>query len=75
MLCHKSKPNDGTRIPCAGYVVVVGYDSIGIRLATSRGEIVPEVFVSDTPLYSSFEEMMRANNVEPPPRNRRTPRP
>jgi hypothetical protein len=75
MLCHKSRPEEGVQIPCAGYVIVVKYESVGVRIAASFGRLNPDDFSSDEPLYANFEEMMRANNIEPPPRNRMTAQP
>jgi Family of unknown function (DUF6283) len=74
MLCHKSKPGEKVNIPCAGYVIVVGYESIGVRIATTLGRLNPEEYKTDEPLYETFEEMMDANEVELPQRNRFTRR-
>jgi len=79
MLCHKAGnlPEDEAReIVCHGWVRVVGYDAIGVRLAVMRGQVSPdEVLAKDgVELYDSFEEMMEANAIEPPARNRWVPR-
>ena len=73
MLCHQSKPKEGVELPCAGAVIVLGFDSIGIRIATLQGKLDPEEYASDVELYSSFDNMMRANNIVPPKRNRILP--
>lgn len=71
MLCHKSRPDEGVEVPCAGYVVTVGYDSIGLRLAAMQGKVDPREYnAKGIPLYDSFEDMMRAQGIEPPPRNK-----
>lgn len=73
MLCHKSRIVEGVEVPCAGYVIVVGCESIGLRIASFRGDVNPDEYVSDTPLYKTFREMMLANGVNPPRRNRFLP--
>lgn len=69
MLCHKSNPTEKLRLPCVGYVQVVGLRSIGLRVAVMQGRIDVDDCESKVSLYRSFEEMMRANGIEPPPRN------
>ena len=38
MLCHKSKLPT-LKIPCAGYVLIVGFESIGLRIAAMQGTV------------------------------------
>lgn len=78
MLCHKSqeKPDRaaGERpLPCQGWVRVVGTHAIGVRLGLLTRDIRMEE-VKDrervgVTLYASFEEMVRAQGIKPPPRN------
>lgn len=70
MGCHKSTPQ--TMIPCQGWVRVVGFDSIGVRLLVMQGRVtIDEVNDRSGPtLFASFEAMMRANRVDPPARSR-----
>jgi hypothetical protein len=69
MACHKSR--EGEELPCAGFVIVQRMDSIGVRLAVWRGMKL-EDYATDVELFGSFEEMLAANDVELPRRNRWT---
>jgi hypothetical protein len=72
MACHKSR--EGAEIPCAGYLAVVGYDSIGARILSSstKRDIVAEAQADaeGTDLHPDFEAMLQASGVPVPPRNR-----
>jgi hypothetical protein len=73
MLCHKAKKGapSHTQPTCQGWVRVMGDHAIGVRIALARGQVTPAE-TQDTKgldLFESFEAMLRANNVEPPPRN------
>ncbi len=69
MACHKSREN--AERTCAGFVIVLGYDSIGVRLATMRGTIDPkEHTAKGLELYESFDAVLAANGVQIPKRNR-----
>ena len=58
MQCHKS--SDLKPKPCAGFLSVVGYESIGVRLAAAMGVIDREDVGRKIPgLYSSLREMVR----------------
>jgi hypothetical protein len=75
MLCHKAGdlPHEEAReVICQGWVRVIGLDAICVRLAAMRGAVTPEELEdTDRPdLFDSFEEMMEANGIEPPARNR-----
>jgi hypothetical protein len=61
MACHKStaaKPLD-----CIGWVNVLGFDAIGVRLAAMSGAISGEDVPGEPPrgFFRSFDEMLRAN--------------
>jgi len=77
MLCHKATalPEDERgRLPCQGWARVMGLDAIGVRLALINETLtLEEVEDRDTPpLFESFEDMMEANGIPLPPRNRWT---
>ena len=58
MQCHKS--SDRKPRPCAGFLSVVGYDSIGVRLGVAMGQLDhSDVGKPITGLYSSLAEMLR----------------
>lgn len=59
MGCHLG--TDQQPIPCAGFVVVVGRESIGLRLAAAKGWIRFEDYTTDAPLHPSMEAMMAAH--------------
>ena len=78
MLCHKSAalPEDqrGT-VPCQGWIRVMGFKAIGVRLLVMRGEATIEE-VEDhegSPLFSTFTAMMHANRIRLPRRTRVRP--
>ncbi len=76
MLCHKStvlpeaERND---LPCQGWARVMAFDAIGVRIAVLSGKLsVDEVNDRDTvDLYDTFAEMLEANRIEIPDRNKR----
>lgn len=79
MLCHKSsalpKAERGD-VPCQGWIRVMGFDAIGVRLLVMRGRASPEE-VEDTggpALFPTFNAMMRANKIRLPRRPRTKPR-
>ena len=59
MACHLG--NDAQPIPCAGFVVVVGRDSVGLRLAAARGVLRFEDYTTDAPLHGSLAAVMAAH--------------
>lgn len=69
MACHKSR-RGRSRI-CQGWVRVLGYGAIGVRLAVMRGQAsIDEVDDRSGPrLFRSFAAMLRANRVRLPRRN------
>ena len=78
MLCHKSNavpPEDRGEIPCQGWIRVMGFSAIGVRILAMRGQIaVEEVEDKDGPkLFPSFTAMMRANKIRLPRRSKMVP--
>ncbi len=75
MLCHHAaqppETEQGTH-PCHGRIKAVGYDAIGVRLLVMRGTVNHEDVTGHTgpELYDSFDDMLDANGIEPPRRNR-----
>jgi len=78
MLCHKAgtlpKDQQGS-VPCQGWIRVMGFDAIGVRLLVMRGEATfEEVADKDGPkLFSSFTKMMQANKIKLPRRSKMRP--
>jgi hypothetical protein len=78
MLCHKAsrlREEQARTLVCRGWVQVLGFDAIGVRLAVMSGRISADDVPAegDAELYASFEEMMDANGVEQPSRNAMLP--
>ena len=68
-LCHHSRPD--REILCAGAILVLGYHSIGVRVSARRGDIDLDDYQADgAELYRTVDEVLQANGVAPPPRNR-----
>lgn len=79
MLCHKSSKlaeADRRSVPCQGWIRVMGFSAIGVRILVMRGEAtIEEVEDRGGPeLFPTFEKMMRANKIRLPRRSRWTPR-
>lgn len=76
MLCHKSnalpKEKRGD-IPCQGWIRVMGFDAIGVRLLVMRGGATFEEVEDNAgpKLFPTFAAMMKANKIPLP---RRSPR-
>ena len=75
MLCHKSTALPASErgdIPCQGWIRVMGFASIGVRLLAMQDKITPEeVEDKDGPeLFPTFAAMMRANKIKLPRRSR-----
>ena len=75
MLCHGANrlpEGERSKLICQGWVRVVGFDSVGVRIACINGNVtLAEVNDTEGPeLFDSFESMMEANGVEIPKRNR-----
>jgi hypothetical protein len=76
MLCHKSgalPQEERARVPCQGWIRVMGFDAIGVRLLVMHGEAThEEVGDSAGPeLFPTFAAMLRANKIRLPRRSRR----
>ena len=57
MACHLS--TDADPFACAGFIVQVGFDSIGIRLLANMGALKPDDFESGgAELHGSVTEML-----------------
>ena len=70
MLCHKSRKSRKKQI-CAGYAIVLGYESIGLRLAAISGQFDPNDYdANGIVLHPSFEAIMKAQGIRQPRRNR-----
>ena len=66
MMCHQSR--DTNQIVCAGWVLVLGFDAIGVRRAVHNGDFDPnrDFESGGLELYDSWEEMAEANGVYTP---------
>ncbi len=74
MLCHKSKVAKRPII-CAGYALIIKFNSIGLRFSAISGEFVPENYsAKGIPLHRSFKAMMVAQGLKLPARNIIQPR-
>ena len=69
MRCHDSEGEDPR--PCAGFLSVVGYESVGVRLAVALGHVADEDVGLPVPgLYGSLREMLReADHIDLDPEN------
>ena len=79
MLCHKAGKlpvTERDEVPCQGWIRVMGFDAIGIRLLAMRDKItVEEVEDKGGPeLFPTFAAMLRANKIRLPKRSRKTRR-
>lgn len=77
MLCHKSGelPAAAPKLVCQGWIRVMQERAIGVRLALMQGLVTREE-VEDVgeDLFKTFREMLDANGVRPPRRNRFVPK-
>jgi len=64
MLCHKSS-GGRDKVPCQGWIRVLGFDAIGVRLLVMRKEAAfEEVADKDGPeLFPTFTAMLQANKI------------
>jgi Family of unknown function (DUF6283) len=77
MLCHKSTAlpkADRGDVPCQGWIRVMGFDAIGVRLLAMQGKVtIGEVEDKAGPkLFPNFAAMLRANKIKLPKRSRWT---
>ena len=75
MLCHKSNalPKELRKsVPCQGWIRVMGFSAIGVRLLVLRKQVShEEVEDQEGPeLFSSFAAMLRANKIPLPKQSR-----
>lgn len=70
MQCHRSATTTAMLV-CQGWARVLGTDAIGVRIALLQGDLTIEETndVDGFDLFT-FEEMMVANDIELPPRNK-----
>lgn len=75
MLCHKTRDatDPEARIPCQGWVRVMGASAIGVRIMLLRGTVTTaELDDRDGPeLFKTFAAMLRANRITLPERTNR----
>ena len=78
MLCHKSgalPKEQRPDIPCQGWIRVMGFNAIGVRILVMRNQVTMEE-VEDTAgpeLFPTFVKMMRANKIPLPRRSQAVP--
>ena len=62
-------------VPCQGWIRVMSFDAIGVRLLVMRGQATfDEVEDKDGPeLFPTFTAMMRANKIPLPRRSKMVP--
>lgn len=78
MQCHKAgalPEEEGRKFICQGWIRVMGLDAIGVRIALMTRLVTPEEAEDreGLDLFSTFREMLEANKVTPPRRNRVVP--
>ena len=78
MLCHKATAlpdSERDKLPCQGWIRVMGFDAIGVRILVMRDQVtMEEVEDKDGPeLFSTFAKMMRANKIPLPKRSQAVP--
>jgi len=69
MGCHKS--SSANFLPCQGWIRVMGFGSIGVRLLAMQGKITAAEVEDDKgpALFKTFAAMLRANKIRLPKRN------
>ena len=78
MLCHKATAlpdSERDKLPCQGWIRVMGFDAIGVRILVMREQVTMEE-VEDTAgpeLFPTFAKMMRANKIPLPKRSQAVP--
>lgn len=77
MLCHKANNLPlGSKDPnapiCQGWVRVMGFDAVGVRIAVTFGKVsLAEVEDREGPeLFKTFEAMLKANKIKVTRRNK-----
>ncbi len=68
MACHHSTADE--QFACAGFVVQIRFNSIGVRMQAFTGKLdVDEFDAGGLELYNDFDEMLVANGTPIPRRN------
>lgn len=80
MLCHKANnlpEEERPRVPCQGWIRVMGFHAIGVRLLALRHQVSPDEITDrgGPPLFPSFTAMLLANKIPLPQRSRVVPSP
>jgi hypothetical protein len=72
MGCHKS--TETKHVPCQGWIRVMGFDAIGVRILVMTDKVtMAEVEDTKGPeLFKTFAEMLKANKIKLPKRNKFT---
>lgn len=77
--CDAESPNLSNEkcreIPCQGWIRVMGFDAIGVRILVMRNQVTMEE-VEDTAgpdLFPTFTAMLRANKIRLPKRSQKVP--
>jgi Family of unknown function (DUF6283) len=75
MLCHKATAlpaEERNGLVCQGWIRVMGCNAIGVRIASMTGKVSLEEIEDreGLDLFDSFEDMLRANRVKLPKRNK-----
>ena len=83
MLCHKSRvrvlnalsDDRHPEVPCQGWIRVMGFDAIGVRIFAMQNKITPEEVEAKAgpELFPTFTAMMRATKIKLPKRSRVKP--
>lgn len=78
MLCHKAHSlpeEERLKVPCQGWVRVMGFRAIGVRLLIMRQQITFKELRKQAgpPLFPTFAAMLRANKIRLPKRSRFVP--
>ena len=78
MLCHKSSTlpeSERKNVPCQGWIRVMGFEAIGVRMLALQERITPEEIEdrNGPDLFPTFTAMMRANKIRLPRRSKLTP--
>ena len=76
MLCHKSNalpPDERGSLPCQGWIRVMSFEAIGVRILAMQHKITYEEVEDKTgpKLFPTFAAMLRANKIKLPRRSRR----
>lgn len=78
MLCHKSASltqTERSNVPCQGWIRVMGFAAIGVRILVMQGQASPEEVKDHAgpELFPSFAAMLLANKIKLPRRSVQRP--